>query len=128
MQFNKDWYTAAANHVAHGNAKSGTPPEQQYACGSNTDSVAERANEIVCFLLNPNPNPDILVVAQVMTEVGSNRGGGYDHYAQFAHGNGDVTGQYFLWTSNLGSGRLDVLLVKVPRPCLYRSPQQEGPC
>ena len=29
-------------------------------------------------------------------------------------GNLDVTGRYFLWTTNLGGDRLDAFLVKVP--------------
>ena len=29
-------------------------------------------------------------------------------------GNLDVTGRYFLWTTNLGGNRLDAFLVKIP--------------
>ena len=29
-------------------------------------------------------------------------------------GNLDVTGRYFIWTTNLGGNRLDAIVVKVP--------------
>ena len=29
-------------------------------------------------------------------------------------GNVDITGQCFLWTSNIGTGRLEAVIVKVP--------------
>ena len=29
-------------------------------------------------------------------------------------GNVDITGQCFLWTSNIGTGRLEAFIVKVP--------------
>ena len=34
-------------------------------------------------------------------------------------GNLDLTGQYFLWTSNIGTGRLEAFIVKVPYQVLY---------
>jgi hypothetical protein len=44
--------------------------------------------------------------------------GGYDvngdDYSQLPKGNLDVTGRYFIWTTNLGGNRLDAVLVKVP--------------
>ena len=51
VHYNKRWDIAAANHVAHGNAAAGLPPENQYACGSNASRVADMADEIVCFPL-----------------------------------------------------------------------------
>ena len=41
LHFNKRWDLAAANHIAHGNARAGTTPESQYACGSNASRVAD---------------------------------------------------------------------------------------
>jgi hypothetical protein len=78
------------------------------------------ADEIVCFPLDPDHNADgsleVLVVAPVMTDLDA--AGGQDDdgddYEQTPKGNLDVTGRYFLWTTNLGGDRLDVFLVKVP--------------
>src|SRR4029434_1808593 len=35
-------------------------------------------------------------------------------YAKRPKGNLDVTGRYFIWTTNLGGNRLDAFLVKIP--------------
>ena len=120
VHFNKRWDMAAANHIAHGNARPGVPPEQQYACGSNASRVADMADEIICFSLNAARNPDgslsVVVVAPVMTNLDAPGGGDTDgdDYEQTPKGNLDVTGGYFLWTTNLGGGRLDAFLVKIP--------------
>jgi hypothetical protein len=120
VHFNKRWDIAAANHIAHGNAVAGRPPEQQYACGSNASRVADMADEIVCFSLNPHRNPDgsldVLVVGQVLTDLDAPGGNDLDgdDYEQVPKGNLDVTGRYFIWTTNLGGNRLDAFLVKVP--------------
>ena len=89
------------------------PPEQQYACGSNLDHV-NRENEIVCFWLNASH--DSLVVAPVMTN--PNASGPCDDYCKAPKGNLDVTGRYFIWTSNLGGKRMDAFIVKVPAQLL----------
>jgi hypothetical protein len=120
VHYNKRWDLAAANHVAHGNARSGIPAESQYACGSNASRVADMADEIVCFSLDPAGNADgslsVVVVAQVMTSLDAPGGGDVDgdDYEQTPKGNLDVTGRYFLWTTNLGGDRLDAFLVKIP--------------
>ncbi len=120
VHFNKRWDIAAANHVAHGNARSGASPESQYACGSNASRVADMADEIVCFSLDANLNADgshdVLVVGQVLTDLDAlgGRDIGGDDYSQLPKGNLDVTGQYFIWTSNMGGDRLDAFIVKVP--------------
>jgi hypothetical protein len=120
VHFNKRWDIAAANHIAHGNAVAGVPPEGQFACGSNASRVADMADEIVCFPLDANRNPDgsldVLVVAQVMTDLDALGGRDIngDDYSQMPKGNLDVTGKYFIWTSNMGGDRLDAFLVKVP--------------
>jgi hypothetical protein len=119
VHFNKRWDIAAANHVAHGNARPAAP-ESQYACGSNAGRVPDMADEIVCFSLDPNRNPDrsldVLVVGQVMTDLDATGGrdANSDDYEQLPKGNLDVTGRYFLWTTNLGGDRLDAFIVKVP--------------
>jgi len=122
VHYNKNphnnWDIVAANHIAHGNAKPGVPASSQYACGSNASRVNDMADEIVCFPLNPNRNPDgsldVLVVTQVMTDLDAPGGGGGDDYAQMPKGNLDVTGGYFIWTTNMGGNRLDAFIVKVP--------------
>ena len=116
VHYNKRWDVAAANHVAHGNAID-APPESQYACGSNASPTADMADEIVCFSLDANRNADgsldVLVLGQVMTDLAAN-GGGSDDYSKRPKGNLDVTGRYFIWTTNLGGNRLDAFLVKIP--------------
>jgi hypothetical protein len=78
------------------------------------------ADEIVCFPLDANRNADgsldVLVVAQVMTDLDAAGGGDADgdDYEQTPKGNLDVTGRYFIWTANLGRDRLDAFLVKIP--------------
>jgi hypothetical protein len=78
------------------------------------------ADEIVCFPLDSARNADgslsVLVVAQVLTDLDAPGGGDVDgdDYEQTPKGNLDVTGRYFLWTTNLGGGRLDAVLVKIP--------------
>jgi hypothetical protein len=119
LHFNKRWDIAAANHIAHGNAQR-TSPGPQYACGSNASRVSDMADEIVCFPLNANRNADgsldVLVVAQVMTDLDATGGrdADGDDYEQTPKGNLDVTGRYFLWTTNFGGNRLDAVLVKIP--------------
>jgi hypothetical protein len=119
VHFNKRWDIAAANHIAHGNAQRSVP-ESQYACGSNATRVADMADEIVCFPLNANRNADgsldVLVVAQVLTNLDASGGrdADGDDYEQVPKGNLDVTGRYFLWTTNFGGNRLDAVLVKIP--------------
>ena len=130
VHFNKRWDIAAANHIAHGNAVPGRPPEEQYACGSNASRVTDMADEIVCFSLNPNRHADgsldVLVVGQVMTDLDAS--GGHDpygdDYSQVPKGNLDVTGRYFIWTANLGGNRLDAFLVKVPAELLTTTPTE----
>ncbi len=69
-----------------------------------------RANELIAFRLDSSLQ--VLVIAPVMTRLTS-RGGG-NEYAKAPKGNLDVTGQYFIWTDNMASRRLDAFIVKVP--------------
>jgi hypothetical protein len=119
VHYNKRWDIVAANHIAHGNAAAG-PSQEQYACGSNASRVVDMADEIVCFPLDPNRNADgsldVLVVGQVMTNLDAQGGrdADGDDYEQTPKGNLDVTGRYFIWTTNVGGDRLDAFIVKVP--------------
>lgn len=116
-----NWVINDANHVSHTNADGSLWPEQQYACGSNA-SHGDHRDEIVCFSLDAyrhNP-PDVLVVAPVMTSLDSPTPGSAnepDDYARLPKGHLDVTGEYFIWTTNMyGSrDRLDAFIVKVPK-------------
>jgi hypothetical protein len=116
VHYNKRWDIAAANHITHGNAV-GAAAESQYACGSNASATPDMADEIVCFSLDANRNSDgsldVLVVGQVMTDLFAS-GGGSDDYSKRPKGNLDVTGRYFIWTTNLGGNRLDAFIVKIP--------------
>ena len=120
VHFNNRWDVAAANHIAHGNARPLMTGERRYACGSNASRVGDVADEVVCFFADGATNADgaldVLVVAQVLTDLDAAGGNDVDgdDYEQTPKGNLDVTGRYFLWTTNLGGGRLDAVLVKIP--------------
>lgn len=108
---NKNWDTFAPAHLSHTNASSAKSAQEQYACGSSVNrGTGVHANEIVCFKLDGSGSS--LVVAPTMTNLDAS--GGHNEYARYAKGNLDVTGQYFLWTSNMGGSRLDVFVVRVP--------------
>jgi hypothetical protein len=105
-----DWPTDLG-HVSFQNATAGAPVASQYACNSRAGrNNTARSNEIVCYRLDGAKNA--LVVAPVMTDL--NAPGGTDDYYKTPKGNIDVTGQYFIWTSNMGGARQDAFLVKVP--------------
>lgn len=116
---NLTWNSFTPTDVSFENAvpDTTTPISQQYACGSsaNRDNTPH-ANEIICFMLNsatPLHSEGSLVVAPVMTDLDASGGGDLD-YSKEPKGNLDVTGQYFIWTSNLGGNRLDAFMVQVP--------------
>lgn len=112
VNHDSDWSALSADHIAHGNAKPGVPPSQQFACGSGaTRNTVPRGNELVCFRLDTSL--DVLIVAPTMIDLNAS-GGGTDDYAKFPKANLDVTGRYMIWTSNLGGNRLDAFLVEVP--------------
>ena len=119
VHHNMDWSVAAPAHVSYANAKPGTPLGQQYACGSGANRVnSSRANEIICFRLDTSL--DVLVVAPVMTNLDAS-GGGSEVYSKLPKGNLDPTGQYLIWTSNMGGSRQDAFVVKVPSQLLVGS-------
>jgi hypothetical protein len=79
-------------------------------------------DEIMCVRMDGST--DQLVVAPVMTDLQAPGGGMSDAYPKYPKGNLDITGQYFLWTTNLSGGRIDAFMVKVPAQLLVRSGQQ----
>ena len=105
-------WSSGVGHIAFGNAQSGRPIEQQVACASNASRERlPRVNEIVCFKLDGSLQT--LVVAPNLTDLNA-AGGGADDYSKLPKGNIDVTGEYFIWTANAGTGRLDAFLVRIP--------------
>ena len=119
-----DW-ALDIGHISHANARPGVPLDQQFACGGQASrSSLPRANEIVCFRLDPSLQ--VLVVAPMMTDLNA-PGGGDSDYSKFPKGNLDITGQYFIWTSNAGSNRLDAFVVKVPSHLLVSSGSSAPP-
>jgi hypothetical protein len=111
VTYMNNWNINAPNHVSHGNASATRAPEQQYACGSGANRTnGPRANEVICFPLDGSLR--VLVVAPVMVNLDASGGG--DDYEKLPKGNLDVTGEYFVWTSNAGGNRLDAFLVRVP--------------
>lgn len=108
---NNNWNVAAPAHVSHTNANPRLPAQQQYACGSSVNrNSGAHANEIVCLTLNGSGKS--VVIAPTMTNLDA--AGGDNDYARAAKGNLDVTGRYFLWTTNMGGSRLDAFIVEIP--------------
>jgi hypothetical protein len=54
-----------------------------------------------------------VVVAPVLTDLNAS-GGGSDDYQKRPKGNLDLTGGYFIVTSNLGGSRQEAFIVRVP--------------
>ncbi len=122
-------WTVGLGHVAHGNAQAGVPINEQTACASNAHRQdLARVNEIVCFRLDGSL--DTVVVAPNMTDLNA-AGGGSDDYSKLPKGNIDPTGEYFIWTANAGTSRLDAFLVRVPvdeaGPSISLSPTPPSP-
>ncbi len=117
-----DFSQAIMNHISHVNAKDGNPMSEQIIYGSNADNTSYQ-NELTCCTLIESGLQ--LVVAPIMTDVTT--GGGGDDYGRRPKGSVDVTGKYFLWTTNLGgSSRLDAFLVEVPTQLLVPEPGSVG--
>ncbi len=95
------------------------------ACvSSSTRKSLARVNEIVCFRLDGSMTT--LVVAPNMVDLNAS-GGGSDDYWKDPKGNIDVTGEYFIWTSNAGSSRLDAFIVRIPQDKLGVTPGAPAP-
>jgi hypothetical protein len=113
------WTAPAPNHVSFTHARPDVPLDEQYVCGSAASTRNDvHTNEIICFLLARGSHTRTLVVAPVMTNMAALGGG--DSYNKLPKGNLDVTGQYFIWTSNMGGNRIDAFIVKVPAQKLYQ--------
>jgi hypothetical protein len=118
LYYTPSW-DAQLNHVSHCNARN-APPGSQYVLGSSASRTqAPRNNEIIGFRLDGSC--EVLVVAPVLTDLNA-PGGGHEDYNKLPKGNCDVTGEYFLWTSNAGGDRLDAFLVQVPAQLLVPQP------
>jgi hypothetical protein len=105
-------WTSGLGHITFGSAQRGTPLGQQAACASNAHREnLPRVNEIVCFKLDGSLTT--LIVAPNLTDLNA-AGGGNDDYSKLPKGNVDPTGEYFIWTTNAGSDRLDAFVVRIP--------------
>jgi len=124
VQYNVNWNIAAANHISHTNSKPNVPGAQQHACGSDASTNYSVQNEITCFRMDGSG--DQLIVAPVMTDPNAT-GGCCDFYAKQPKGNLDITGRYFIWTTNLGGNRMDAFLVKVPSQLLVTGSDNTPP-
>jgi hypothetical protein len=109
-----DW-NVDIGHISHTNAQQGIPASRQYVCGGNANRlILPHNNEVLCFKLDGALQA--LVVAPMMTNLDA--AGGGDEFAKQPKGNLDPTGQYFIWTSNVGGNRLDAFIVQVPSQLL----------
>ena len=124
VQYNVNWNIAAVNHISHPNSKPNAPSSHQYACGSDASTNYAVQNEITCFRIDGSG--DQLIVAPVMTDPNAT-GGCCDAYARQPKGNLDITGRYFIWTTNLGGNRMDAFLVKVPSQLLVTGGETTPP-
>lgn len=122
------WTINALNHISHLNAKDNTPLAEQWFCGSHSTSYNVSAydinNDITC--VRPDGTTTQLIVAPVMTDPTKTLCTN-DQYVCQPKGNLDVTGQYFIWTSNLGGTRLDAMLVKIPSHLLVPEAPPDPP-
>ena len=114
VHYNVNWNIESMNYVSHSNAKPDVPLDRQYACGSDAENVSQVQNEITCVRLDGST--DRLIVAPVMTNMETP--GGQTDYGKRPKGNLDISGQYFIWTTNLSGSRLEAFLVKVPSQLL----------
>ena len=118
------WAAGGPFHISHVNAVAGMPISQQYACGSGADTKQDaRGNELACFRLDGSY--DTLVVAPIMTQLDA--AGGGDLYNKYPKAALDITGRYALWTSNLGGGRLDAFIAKIPAQRLATAGDTQPP-
>ena len=117
-------WSSGIGHIAHGNSVN-AGSSGQMACVSNASREnLPRVNEIVCFRLDGSMQA--LVVAPNMTDLNAS-GGGSDDYWKIPSGNIDVTGEYFIWTANMGTSRQDAFIVRIPQEKLGVSPGAPTP-
>lgn len=107
--------SAGLGHVSHTNARGDLPAERQVVCSSSAERRnLPRVNEIVCYPLDGSLR--VLVVAPNLVNLDAS-GGSFDgsgDYSKRPKGNLDPTGEYFIWTANMGGSRTDAFLVRVP--------------
>jgi hypothetical protein len=119
------WDGPGLGHITHSNSQPNKPLSQQMVCSSNAGpSGLARTNEIVCYRLDGSLNA--LVVAPNMTDLNAS-GGGSDAYSKRPKGNLDVTGEYFIWTTNRGGSRADAFIVRIPTHLLGVAPASPSP-
>ncbi len=113
IHFNPNSSTNIMQHPSHTNAVpiATRSVSNQYFCGSDN----QPPREIMCARVDGVAPLKQLVVAPVMTNPSAS-GGSWNNgaYGLQPKGHLDVTGRYFLWTSNLGGNRLHAFLVEVP--------------
>jgi hypothetical protein len=104
------------NHLSwtHAQPASEVPIADQYVCGSHASSstTAARSNELGCFRLDGSY--DLIMVAPTLTTLGTASAGGDASYNQLPKAGLDVTGRYFMWSSNLGTDYTTMLMVEIP--------------
>jgi Big-like domain-containing protein/purple acid phosphatase-like protein len=118
VYYTNSWNTWGPQHLSFANTRSDLPLNQQYVCGSGATPASQgpEANNVLCFRLDGTF--DVLIVAPVMTDVNIAMSSGCDNYCMQPKGNLDITGQYFIWTSNTGRNRIDAFIAKVPAQVL----------
>ena len=117
-------WSTGIGHIAHGNSTNASSAGQM-ACVSNASrNNLPRVNEIVCVRLDGSMQA--LIVAPNMTDLNAS-GGGSDDYWKIPSGNIDVTGEYFIWTANMGTSRQDAFIVRIPQNTLGVSPGAPAP-
>jgi hypothetical protein len=116
LVFETNSWDFGSSHISHTNAVSTLPSTSQYVCTSEVSRLTLlHGNEVVCYMLDGSLN--VMPIAPVMTNLDAS-GGGTDDYWKLPKGNLDVTGQYFIWTTNLGGPRIDAMIVHVPSQVL----------
>ncbi|MGD0711336.1 MAG: T9SS type A sorting domain-containing protein [Bacteroidales bacterium] len=111
----------ASWHLSFADAKDTleVPVNKQYVVASAaSENGCPRCDEITAFRLDTTL--DVLVIAPTMTNYHKTGGSGdtLPGYSKMPKGNVDITGKYFIWSSNIGSNRLDVFIAKIPSQLL----------
>jgi len=110
-------WNADLNHISHANAQPGGP-DGQFVVGSGANRKRQpRNNEILGFRLDGQC--EAVVIAPNLVDLDAPGGG--DDYRKLPKGNLDATGEWFVWTANHGSDRLDAFLVRVPTGLLLET-------
>jgi hypothetical protein len=80
------------------------PYEHQFICGGNGETESDQAknNEITCHRLDTSL--EVLIMAPAMTSMAAS--GGNQNYYKYPKPAVDVTGDYILWSGNMGTDRL----------------------